>query len=86
MWRECEGGEQGVEEVEPDDRLLSADVSPVEDDLARLAGDHRGESLLELVVVEAVSDDWRDVHPRFQHHRHLVPGFVQCSEPSPGHR
>src|ERR1700757_5361665 len=68
----------GYDQVSGSARLSagSGNVSPVENDLSGLAGDHRIESLLEIAVAKAVRDDGRDVDARFEHHAHLVPGLV----------
>src|SRR6056297_636053 len=49
---------------------------PIENDLARFAAVHDCEALFELPIVQAVGDDGRNIQPRIDHHRHLVPGLV----------
>ena len=53
-----------------------ADVAPVEDDFAGVAGAHGGESLLVVSPVHAVGNDAGDVEAGFEHDGHHVPGLV----------
>src|SRR6185437_16316005 len=54
----------------------SAYLGPVEDDLAGMARTHRFKAAFEFAIWEAVGDDGRNVHARFEHDAHFVPGLV----------
>src|SRR5437868_15180713 len=56
---------------------------PVEDDLAGLAGDRRGEALLIIGVRQAVGDERIEVQARLEHGRHLVPGLENLAPVNP---
>src|SRR5690606_18668420 len=49
--------------------------SPVENHLARLAGPHRVEALLEVGGGEAMRQDRREIEARLKERAHLVPGL-----------
>src|SRR3954471_21414107 len=64
---------------------LLVERRPVEDDLSRLTRSHRLEAALEFLDREVVRDHWRDVEPRLQHGRHLVPGLEHLAAVDAAH-
>src|SRR5438874_9689273 len=48
---------------------------PVQNNLAALPGEHRGESILEPFSRVMVGDDGEEIEPALQHGDHLVPGL-----------
>src|ERR1700680_3664254 len=49
---------------------------PVEKDLTRISTHHNLKALLQLCVLEAVSDNRTDIQAGLQHHGHLVPSLI----------
>lgn len=54
----------------------TGNAGPVEFDLSGLAGEHGVEFSSEVVVLESVHNDRRDVDAGLKHHEYLVPGCV----------
>ena len=52
---------------------------PIEDDFAGAAGAHSLEAFFKLTIVQAVSDDGRNVEAGFEHHGHFVPRLIHLA-------